>query len=122
MKRLFADLFSTESNLVVARLTFKSVYSSSKMTSFLIKKTLPQVYSTLFCVDNSVIPTCYYCQSKPGMSYWLGVVQEEAEKMETEDPSTFAPANKKYLIDTNNIRLPRPGMEMATFMKECMSR
>ena len=56
------------------------------------------------------------------MSYWLGVVQEEAEKMETEDPSTFAPANKKYLIDTNNIRLPRPGMEMATFMKECMSR
>lgn len=42
--------------------------------------------------------------------------------METEDPlAGAASTNKKYFIDTNSIRLPRPGMEMNTFMKECMS-
>ena len=53
--------------------------------------------------------------------HFTGVVEEAAEKMETEDPTSLVTSEKKYLIDTNNIRLPRAGMEMNTFMKECMS-
>jgi len=46
---------------------------------------------------------------------------EAAEKMETDDLSG-AISEKKYYIDTNNIRLPRANMEMSAFMSECMSR
>lgn len=48
----------------------------------------------------------------------IGVV-EAAEKMETDDLSG-AISEKKYYIDTNNIRLPRANMEMSAFMSECM--
>ena len=47
-----------------------------------------------------------------------GVIEEAVEKMETED-ATVIP-EKKYYIDTNSIRLPREGMAMSRFMKDCM--
>lgn len=49
-----------------------------------------------------------------------GMIEEAAEKMETDD-LTAPISNKKYYIDTNNIRVAREKMEMKAFMKDCMS-
>lgn len=46
---------------------------------------------------------------------------EEAEvAMETDDIKKEP--GKKYFIDTNNLRVPRKGMEVQTFLKDGMSK
>ncbi len=50
----------------------------------------------------------------------MGVV-EEAEAMETEDGVT-KPAEKKYYIDTNNLKVARDNMEMHNFLRDGMGR
>ena len=40
--------------------------------------------------------------------------------METEDSSIKPASNKKQYIDTVNLKVPRKGMEMKTFLKDGM--
>ena len=51
-----------------------------------------------------------------------GVLEEAIDKMETDDATPASSTEKKYLIDTNNIRMPRANMEIQSFMRESMGQ
>jgi len=53
-----------------------------------------------------------------GLATLEGEVMEVDEKKP--DSSSINQSNKKYYIDTNTLCVPRQGVEVASYMKECM--
>ena len=50
------------------------------------------------------------------------MVEEAEMAMETDDSTDTPVRDKKYFIDTVNLKVPRKGQEMTTFLKDGMSK
>jgi len=77
-------------------------------------------FSPVFCRSFSITNVCVFWQADfPSVA---GLIEDLDCQMDADDISGQGHKEKKYYIDTVNIKIPRKGMEMTGFLRDGMGK
>ncbi|ELU05751.1 hypothetical protein CAPTEDRAFT_156089 [Capitella teleta] len=81
-----------------------------------------EVGALVFDIGSFSIRAGYAGEDMPKADFpsTLGISDAGDTPMDTADNNVTPKSNKKYFIDTVNLKVPRPGMDMGVFLKEGM--